>query len=65
MVKLPKKAVVDLANEKLYIDGEEFPWFITEEGVEVSGLLDRNVLPTLTFTMFSETVEVIPKPAEG
>jgi hypothetical protein len=61
MPKLPKKAVLDLNAEKFYIDGEEFPWYITEAGVQVDGLLDRNAIPTLTFTMFAETVEVIPK----
>lgn len=60
MPSLPKKAVVDLASKKLFIDGEEFPWFITEEGIDVSGLLGRNAIPALSFTIIAETVEVIP-----
>jgi hypothetical protein len=63
MPALPKKAFLDLNQEKLFIDGKEFPWYITEEGVEVTGLLGRNELPTLSFAMFAETVEVIPKDA--
>ncbi len=64
MPSLPKKVVLDMRCDKLFIDGEEFPWWITESGIEVSGLLDRKNLPTLTFSMFAENVEVIPKDPE-
>jgi hypothetical protein len=53
--------VLDLTAEKLFIDGAEFPWYISEDGVDVASLLDRNAITTLSFTMFAETVEVIPK----
>lgn len=63
MPKLPRKATLDLEAQKLYIDGEEFPWYITEEGVEVSGLLDNNSpCVILTFSMLVDTAEVIPAP---
>lgn len=58
---LPKKAVLDLNAERLFIDGVEFPWYITEDGVDVASLLDSNAIPTLSFTMFAETIEVMPK----
>lgn len=64
MPSLPKKVVLDMRCEKLFIDGEEFPWWITESGIEVSGLLDRNSLPTLTFSMFADNIEVIPKDSD-
>lgn len=60
---LAKKAVVDLNTEKLIVDGHKFPWYITQDGVDVASLLDRNAIATLSFTMFAETVEVIPKEA--
>lgn len=63
--RLPQKAVLDLQAERLFIDGAEFPWYITEDGVEVGSLLDKNAIPTLSFTMFAETVEIIPKESEG
>lgn len=65
MPSLPKKAVLDLKQQKLFIDGKEFPWYISEDGVEVTGLLGRNELPTLSFAMFAETVEVIPADADA
>jgi hypothetical protein len=61
MANLPRKALVDLRCDKLFIDGEEFPWFITEDGISITGLGDRNALPMLSFSILAETVEVIPK----
>jgi len=61
MPSLPKKAVLDLRCNKLFIDGEEFPWYISEDGVDVAGLLGNNEIPALSFTIFAETVDVIPK----
>ena len=64
MGRLPKIAVLDLEAARLFIDGAEFPWYITDDGVEVGSLLDSNAIPTLSFTIFAETVEVIPKASE-
>ncbi|UYB35505.1 hypothetical protein N9A08_12850 [Arthrobacter koreensis] len=61
MPKLPKKAVIDLRNGSLHIDGEEFPYYITEDGVGVNGLGGRRTIPILTFSVFAEDVEVIPR----
>lgn len=61
MPKLAQKAVIDLQNKTFHVDGQEFPWHIAEEGVEVDGLLDPNAFCHLTFTMLAETVEVVPR----
>ena len=61
MPKLPKKAVIDLQNKTFHIDGQEFPWYVSEQGIAVDGLLDPNTLCTLTFTMPADTVEIIPR----
>jgi hypothetical protein len=60
MPSLPKKAVLDLRCDKLYIDGAEFPWYISEDGIQVSGLGARDAVPALTFTIFADSIEVIP-----
>lgn len=65
MPSLPKKAVLDLRCNKLFIDGEEFPWYITEDGVDVAGLCGRHTIPTLSFTIFAETVDVIPADSDS
>lgn len=59
--RLAEKAVVDLRNGSLHIDGEEFPYFITESGIAIDGLGDRNAIPTLSFSVFAKDVEVIPR----
>lgn len=61
MPTLAKKITVDLKDQKFYIDGVEFPWFISEEGVDVSGL--GTTLERATFTVLADTVEVIPSDA--
>lgn len=65
MAELAKKIVVDLPRRKLLIDGEEFGWHITEDGVDVSDLNNRNELAKVSFTVLAETVEVIPEVTDG
>jgi hypothetical protein len=65
MPKLPKTAVLDLRCNKLLIDGEEFPWYITEDGVDVAGLIGNHTIPALSFTIFAETVDVIPADSDA
>jgi hypothetical protein len=60
MTELAKKITVDMQNKKLLINDVEFPWFVTEEGFDVEGLLANNEIPTVGFRIFAETVEVIP-----
>ena len=59
--RLAEKAVVDLRDGSLHIDGEEFPYYITESGIAIDGLGDRNAIPTLSFSVFAQDVEVIPR----
>jgi hypothetical protein len=58
--RLADKAVVDLRAKKLFIDGEEFPWFISQDGVDIEGLGDKKALPLLSLSILVRTVEVIP-----
>jgi hypothetical protein len=58
--RLPDKAVIDLRAKKLFIDGEEFPWYITQDGIDIDGLGDKNALPMLSLSILVRTVEVIP-----
>jgi hypothetical protein len=51
---------VDLRAKKLFIDGEEFPWFISQDGVDIEGLGDKKALPMLSLSILVRTVEVIP-----
>lgn len=60
MPTMPKKITVDRREKKLYIDGVEFPWFITEEGPSAAGLSGRHEIPRVTLTVFAEDIEVIP-----
>ena len=61
MPSLPKKIVLNLDTEKVFVDGEEFPWYIVEDSVDVSGLMTENAIPALTFSLFAVTIEVVPK----
>jgi hypothetical protein len=61
MPKLPDKITLNLDTEKLYVDGEEFPWYIAEGAVEVTGLMDPHTIPMATVSFFAETIEVIPQ----
>lgn len=58
-MKLAKKITVDLTNNTLAIDGEQFEYYI-QPGVEIMGLADPNGVPTVNISIFAETVEVIP-----
>lgn len=60
MPELAKKITIDMQNKKLLINDVEFPWFVTEEGFDVEGLLGNNEIPTVSFRVFADTVEVIP-----
>lgn len=59
--RLPRKALVDLRSKKLFLDGEEFPWFISQDGIDVQDLGNKKkALPMITFSILVQTVEVIP-----
>lgn len=60
MTEFAKKITIDEQRKKLFINGVEFPWHVTEDGFYVTRLLANNEIPTVSFTVFAETVEVIP-----
>ena len=60
MPTMPKKITVDRRDKKLYVDGVEFPWFITEEGPSAEGLAGNHEIPRVTLGIFAEDIEVIP-----
>lgn len=57
---IPKKVIVDRSQQKVFVDGEQFPYFIAEDGIQIDHLAtDGPVLITVTF--LAEDAEVIPK----
>ena len=61
--RLAEKIVVNLGTFSLQIDGDEFPFHLTEDGVDVNDLGNPRALPSATFTVPAKTVEVIPSDA--
>lgn len=61
MAELAGKVVLDLQQKKLFINGDEFPWAISDEGVSVSGMGRRDELPAVSLTFFAEDIEVVPE----
>ncbi|MGY4098060.1 hypothetical protein ACW2Q0_00605 [Nocardia sp. R16R-3T] len=59
--EIPRLAVLDLAAKKLFIDGAEFPWLISEEGPKLDDLASGNPLRSVTLTFFVEDVQVNPE----
>ncbi|WP_072691758.1 hypothetical protein [Rhodococcus marinonascens] len=60
MPDVAKKAVLDLSKKKFYVDGEEFPWLITDPGPTLTQSLGYP-LALMTLTLLADTVEVIPE----
>jgi hypothetical protein len=56
--KLPV-AVVDVVANTLSLDGVEFPWPITSEGISIHGLGHRDAMPTLCFSIFADSVHIL------
>lgn len=65
MPKLAGKVTIDLQHKRLFIDGDEFPWHISEDGVDAQELGSRNTLPSIVIRVPAETIEVIPKDGDG
>ncbi|MBF6189437.1 hypothetical protein [Nocardia farcinica] len=61
MPKFADKVIVDLKAKKFIVDGEEFPYWLSEEGPKVDGLLQPNALRSVTVTFFTNDIEVIPE----
>lgn len=61
MPDIAKHVTVDLAQRKLYINGERFPFHIAEGGIRVDGLAaEAGGLATVTVTFFADDIEVVP-----
>lgn len=61
MPELAKKITIDRKTKKLYIDGVEFPWHITEDGPQVDGVCAVHEIPRVTITMHTRDLEIIPR----
>lgn len=61
MPDIAKLVTLDLAKKKLYVDGAEFPWLISEEGPQFTGLAARDRIRSVTLTFFTEDAQVIPE----
>ena len=59
MPEVAKKATLDLAQKKLFIDGEEFPWHISEEGPRLTPDT-ASFGHCITLTFYAHNIEVIP-----
>lgn len=59
--RLAKLATVDLNTWVVTFDGDPFPYYMAQEGVDVEGLGDPNGIPVVRFGVLAETVHVIPK----
>lgn len=64
MPEMAKKAVLDLEQRKLFIDGAEFPWYISEDGPTVA-CEGVNEIPAVALTFYAESIEVIPRGGDG
>lgn len=61
MPELAKNVVLDLNQKKLHINGTEFPWHISADGVQANNLGCSHELPSLTLTILCEDLEVRPQ----
>lgn len=61
MPEIAKLVTLDLAKKKLYIDGAEFPWLISQEGPTFSALANPHEIRQMTITIFADDVEVLPE----
>lgn len=61
MPELAKKITIDRKHHKVYIDGQEFPWYIAEYGPEAKSLDDRIAVPVVHIPVIAADIEIIPK----
>ncbi|OCH81000.1 hypothetical protein [Gordonia sp. UCD-TK1] len=52
--------VIDRRDQKLYLDGVEFPYLIDERGPEVENIADANSFPIVLIPVIASDVRVIP-----
>lgn len=65
MPEIAQLVTLDLARKKLFVDGAEFPWLISEEGPMFGALVDRHQPRSVTLTFFADDVQIIPENAQG
>lgn len=63
MPDLAKLVTFDLAKSTLYVDDTEFPWCISENGVQFDNLGARDEIRSVTVTFYAGDVQVMPKNA--
>lgn len=61
MPSIPKKITIDQNSKKMFVDGVEFPWYISPAGPTVGDVGTTHDLPTVTFSLIADTVEVLPR----
>ncbi|MFE3060664.1 hypothetical protein [Nocardia sp. NPDC059239] len=61
MPELAKNVVIDYEHEKLFIDGHEFPWVISEDGPILNAEPDVGPVQ-VTVTLLAERAEVTGTP---
>lgn len=60
MPELAGKVTIDLARKKLLFDGVEFPYYLSEEGPKLGGVMASGELRSVTITFYTADLEVIP-----
>lgn len=65
MPDLANLVVLDLSRKKLFVDGVEFPWLISQEGPTFSALANPYEPRAVTVTFFADDVQVIPEHADA
>jgi hypothetical protein len=61
MPEIAKLVTLDLKQRKLFVDGQEFPWWIDEKGPILNNLAAPGELRSVTLTFYADDVEVIPE----
>lgn len=59
--RICSKVTVDENDHSVAFDGQRFPFCISEDGIEIHNLGTVGFLPSLTFTVLAESIEVVPK----
>lgn len=65
MPELAKSVVLRVQGDHyaLIVDGEPFPWHIARDEPPQPGAVSNDRLPTLTFTLLAERLEVVHDPS--
>lgn len=61
MPGLAKKITIDRKRKRVLIDGEEFPYFVSEDGPQVEDACNANAVPVVMLPVLAADVEIIPE----